>query len=211
MAFLDSLLAWLSSLPSPLLLGAMGGLAAVENVFPPIPADVLVAFGGLLAARASHSPWPVFLVVWGGNVAGAALMYGLGRKYGSARVERKYRLAAGGGADVRILELHRKYGLAAFFISRFVPGVRSVVPPVAGALRIPFVGAIASIALASAIWYGVITWLAYRAGSNWEALEDRISQLGRGTAVAAGGVLLLAVAWWWLRRRRRAGERLPPA
>jgi membrane protein DedA with SNARE-associated domain len=205
MAWLDSLLAWLATLPAPLLLGAMSGLAAVENIFPPIPADVLVAFGGLLSARAEHSPWPVFLAVWGGNVAGAAIMYGLGRKYGSARIERRYHLATGGAADARILELHRKYGLAAFFLSRFVPGVRSVVPPVAGALRIPFVGAIAAIGLASAMWYGAITYLAYRAGSNWEALQATLGSLGRGSAGVAAGLLLVIVAWWLVRRRRRAG------
>ncbi|MGQ0765170.1 MAG: DedA family protein [Gemmatimonadota bacterium] len=204
MEWLSTLLDWLASLPGPLLLGAMAGLAMVENIFPPIPADVLVAFGGLLAAKAQQSPWPVFLCVWGGNVSGAAAMFWLGRRYGSDRIEARYNLRGGREADNKVRAMHRKYGVAAFFLSRFVPGVRSVVPPVAGALRIPFAGFIAATGLASGLWYGAITWLAFRAGANWDALQSRISALGRGTAVGGAALLLTIGLIWWVARRRRA-------
>ena len=206
---MDGILAWLSSLPPVALLSAMAALAAVENIFPPIPADAIVAFGGFLAARSGASPWPSFLAVWGGNMAGVVLMFFLGRRYGSARLEQRYKLDKSGKADARILTWHRKYGTAAFFFSRFVPGVRAVVPPVAGALRIPFPGAMIAIAAASGMWYGALTWLAFRAGNNWEELLATIQRLGTGTAVGAGLILLVVVGWWYLRRRR--GREHPPA
>lgn len=200
---MDGVLAWLSSLPQAALLGAMAVLAAIENIFPPIPADVIVAFGGFLAARTGASPWPAFIAVWAGNMAGVVLMYFLGRRYGTARLERRYKLDRSGTADARILEWHRKYGTFAFFLSRFVPGVRAVVPPVAGALRIPFFGAMIAISAASALWYGAITHLAFRAGNNWEALLGTVESLGIWSAVIAGAILLAAASWWYLRRRRR--------
>ena len=204
MGTLDAALAWLASLPPGALLAAMAGLAALENIFPPIPADVLVAFGGFLAARADAPAWPAFLAVWGGNLLGVAGMYYLGRRYGTARVERRYHLARSGVADARVLSWYRKYGILAFFMSRFVPGVRAVVPPVAGALRIPPTRAMFAMAAASAAWYGAITVLAFRAGSNWEALRGGIARLGSWTAAGAVTIALLAAALIWLRRRSRA-------
>ncbi len=148
---MNAALAWLTSLPPGALLSAMAVLAAIENIFPPIPADAIVALGGFLAARKGASPWPAFLVVWGGNMAGVVLMYFLGRRYGTAVIERRYKLDRSGTADARVLHWHQRYGTLAFFLSRFVPGVRAVVPPVAGALRIPFPGAMVAIAAASGL------------------------------------------------------------
>lgn len=204
MGSLEGALAWLSALPEGALLSVMALLSAVENVFPPIPADVLVAFGAFLAARAGHSSLPVFLAVWIGNMAGVAGMYALGRRYGADRIRRRYRLDTSGTADQRILHLYERYGTLALFLSRFVPGVRAVVPPFAGALRIPMGRTMLATSAASGLWYGVITVLATRAGNNWEALKGTIARFGTWSAGGALIVILVVggVIWW-----RRRGER----
>lgn len=199
---MQELLDRLAALPPGALLGAMAALAAVENIFPPIPADVLVAFGGFLAARQGGSPWPAFLCVWGGNIVGAVAMYLAGRRFGAAWTERKFHLAKGQRADQRLLAWYDRYGTPALFLSRFVPGVRAVVPPVAGALRIPIGRVALAMSLASGLWYGAITWLAFTAGSNWEALARAVQRMGTWTAIIASAVIALAVAGVWLRRRR---------
>ncbi|MEP7343674.1 MAG: DedA family protein [Gemmatimonadaceae bacterium] len=199
---MQSLFDWLGALPPGALFGAMALLAAAENVFPPIPADVLVAFGGFLAARGGGSPWPAFLCVWIGNVIGAIGMYLLGRRFGSEWIARKFRLEKGGDSETRIMAWHKKYGTAALFVSRFVPGVRAVVPPVTGGLRIPLAGVALAIAAASGIWYGLITWLAFNAGANWETLSLTIKRLGFWMALGAGAILVILVVVIWRRRRR---------
>jgi len=70
----SGLIAWLSNAPLALLYLIMGVFAAVENVFPHIPADTVVALGSWLAARGQGSPLWAFLATWIGNVAGAAAM-----------------------------------------------------------------------------------------------------------------------------------------
>jgi membrane protein DedA with SNARE-associated domain len=211
MESLDATLAWLTTLPTGALLALMASLAAIENVFPPIPADVLVAFGGFLAARAAQPAWPAFLAVWGGNLFGAWLMYLMGRRFGAARVEQRYHLDRTGSADARVLDWHRRYGTAAFFFTRFIPGLRAVVPPVAGALRIPPLGVLGAMGLASGIWYGAITWLAFRAGTNWETLRQVIARLGSWSAAAALGVAAVVLAVWWRRRRVHARPPVTPS
>lgn len=207
---LDAALAWLQGLPRIPLYGLMAVLAAVENVFPPIPADVMVAFGAFIAARGGDSPWPPFVAVWLGNVAGAAGMFFLGRRYGAATVERRFHLDRSGSGDARVLRWYQRYGVLAFFVTRFVPGLRAVVPPVAGALRIPPTGALVAMAAASGAWYGTITWFAFRAGANWDALRATIGQLGTWSAVGATGVLAAGALVTVLIRRRSRGPR-PPA
>jgi membrane protein DedA with SNARE-associated domain len=70
----------------------MALLAAAENIFPPIPADVLIALGAFIAARSNASPIPAFLTVLIGNVAGAMAMYAAGRKYGATWTEKRFHL-----------------------------------------------------------------------------------------------------------------------
>jgi membrane protein DedA with SNARE-associated domain len=205
MPSLESALAWLTSLPQGGLLAVMGALAVVENIFPPIPADVMVAFGAFLAARAGASPWPPFLVIWLGNMAGVFIMFLLGRRYGTARIEQRYRLDKTGTADLRLLHWHRRYGTMAFFLARFVPGLRAVVAPVAGALGVPVTGPMVAMALASAIWYGAVTVLAFRAGSSWDTLQSTVARWGGwSAAIALGGGALLSIVWWIRRRTRGA-------
>ena len=199
---MENVLAWLASLPQGALVAAMAVLAAVENVFPPIPADVMVAFGAFLAARTSGSPIPPFVAVWLGNMTGVVLMYAMGRRYGTRRIAVRFRLDASGRADARLRALHQRYGTLALFLSRFIPGVRALVPPVAGALNIPFGRSMIAMGAASGIWYGAVTFLAFRAGSNWDTLRESLARFGSWTAaiavLVAGGVFLAV----WLKRRR---------
>ena len=181
----------------------MAAFAAVENVFPPVPADTVVALGSWLAARGQGSALWAFLATWIGNVAGAAAMYAVGRRHGTSWMHRKFPALADEKGEQRLRELHRKYGVAALFLSRFVPGVRAIVPPFAGALRLAPASTMLSIGLASGIWYGLVSYLAFRAGADWGTLMRTITRYGRLSAVVAGIVIAAAVLVWWIRRRAR--------
>jgi membrane protein DedA with SNARE-associated domain len=200
---MQRLLDWLAALPAFALYASLAGAAAIENVFPPFPADTVVAFGSFLAARGNGSVIGVFLATWIGNVAGAAFMYALGRRYGT-RLLRGRLLRAGPDAEARIDAMYRRYGLWALVLSRFIPGIRAIVPPFAGALRLAPGRTLAAMAAASAIWYGAITILAYRLGSNWEALRAAVARAGVWTAIGATVIVALGLAVYFIRRRRRA-------
>lgn len=199
---MQDVLAWLSGLPSAALYAALAVVAAAENVFPPLPADTVVAFGAFLAARGQATLLGAFLATWFGNVAGALLVYTLGRRYGAQYAHRWMSRFGGVTNEARLQSMYARRGILALFLSRFIPGLRALVPPFAGALRVPPLRATLAIAVASAIWYGIVTVIAYRVGSDWATLQARLRDAGATAALVAGALVMLAVAWYLIRRRR---------
>lgn len=200
---MDAVLAWLGSLPPAALYVILAVVAATENFVPPIPADVIVAFGSFLAAREQRSPIPTIIAVVVGNVGGALAMFALGRRYGADWIRRRMRVM-GEGAEQRVRHWYNRFGLPALFLSRFLPGVRAVVPPLAGAIRVPATGAIIAIATASTLWYATLAILAYRLSSEWDRIASVIGEFQTGAAIVAASIVALAAAMWWLLRRRRS-------
>ncbi len=199
---MHDLLNWLGTLPAPLLYGAILLAAFAENVFPPLPADTVVALGAFVAARGHGSA----LGAWGatmiGNLGGAMFMFALGRRFGMPWLEKRMPSLLQGRTSERFMKRVNRDGIVAVVISRFLPGVRAVVPPVAGALGIGVVRAVLAMGVASSLWYGLVCWLAFRAGENAEALLARIADQQRTLgAVAAGLVVAIAFVFW--RRRAR--------
>jgi membrane protein DedA with SNARE-associated domain len=197
----QGVLGWLSGLPPAALYAALAVVAAAENVFPPLPADTVVAFGAFLAARGHATLLGAFLATWLGNVSGALLVYSLGRRYGARYAHQWMTRFGGARSEARLQAMYERRGLVALFLSRFIPGLRALVPPFAGALKIAFLQATLAIAIASGIWYGIVTWIAYRVGSDWEVLQARLRGVGATLALIAGGIALLAIAWYVIRRR----------
>lgn len=200
---MESILAWLTDLPPAALYTILALVAATENFIPPIPADVIVAFGSFLAARQNHSPVPTIIAVIAGNVGGAIVMFMLGRRFGADWIRRRLRGMMGDGMEQRVQHLYSRFGLPALFLSRFLPGVRAVVPPLAGAMRVPATGAILAIGTASAIWYTVIALLSYGVGSEWEQIVSAIGRFQRLAAIISAVLVAAVAAAWWLIRRRR--------
>ncbi|HEU4584565.1 MAG TPA: DedA family protein, partial [Gemmatimonadaceae bacterium] len=168
---MQEVLEWLYSLPVPALYAALVVTAALENFFPPLPADTIVAFGVFIAARGEATALGAFIATWVGNVAGAMAVYALGRRYGAEAAQRKMVISARTGekGEGRLQTLYVRYGMLALFLSRFLPGVRALVPPFAGAMKMPVAPVLAAIGIASGIWYGIVTVAAYHVGSDWEA------------------------------------------
>jgi membrane protein DedA with SNARE-associated domain len=201
---LHSITTWLGDLPLGSLYIAIVALSAFENFFPPFPSDAVIAFGSFLADRAHGSPFTVLFLAWFGNVAGAAVTYTLGRKFGAKVFLRRIERYAGPDAEERIKKLHKKYGFVGLFVSRFLPGVRAIVPPFAGAMRLPAFRVMLSIASASGVWFALITFLAFRAGDNWDVVQRHLVRSGKvAGAIAILLVVLVVGIWLWKRRTRK--------
>ena len=200
---MQSLLNWLVTLSPGTLYSVLALVAALENFVPPFPSDVVVAFGSFVAAQGPGTAFGVFVFTWFGNVAGAMLVYALGQRYGARRLERRLAGKHAESRDARIRAMFQRYGMPAVFVSRFIPGVRAVVPVFAGALRLPVLPTAAMIATASGMWYGLITYVAFRVGADWPMLKGMVAQYSRTAAIVAAAILAVGIAAWALVRSRQ--------
>jgi membrane protein DedA with SNARE-associated domain len=200
---MTDVLSWLSSLPEPLLYGALVLAAFAENIFPPLPADTVIALGAFVAARGSGTALGVWTATMLGNLGGAMAMYGLGHRYGLPWLLQRFPALFPSGATDCVSARFKTQGLLAVIVSRLLPGVRAVVPPVAGAMGLGAVRALIAMSLASGAWYGLVCVLAFRAGANADALLERIADEQQTVGLVAAGVVVVAVMVIGWRTRRR--------
>jgi membrane protein DedA with SNARE-associated domain len=201
---LSRLFEHLLSAPDFVVYLVLGILAAVENVFPPVPADVVVLFGGVLAGYGGIDPWAVFLIVWICNVSSALLVYGIGRRYGPAFFAGPWGHMLLRPGQLRTLGIfYRRFGPGVIFLSRFLPGFRAIVPPFAGVTGVGFWKAAVPLAVASAIWYGGIVYVGYVFGSNWEVILGALNRSSRAAGIVATVAFTGLVVWWWRSRAHK--------
>lgn len=198
---MSGLLAFLESLPPGPLYALITALAAVENIFPPVPADTAVALGAFLAGRGIMNPWLIFGLTWAANVASAAAVYGLARRYGPGffRGPIGRHILSERALAVIAREYHR-HGELGIFLSRLVPVWRGVVCPFAGVAGLSAPRTLIPVALASALYYGVLTFLVTALGHNLEAVLAVVQRVNAVLAILA--LASVAAAALWLRRRR---------
>lgn len=202
---MEEALALLTDLPPLAVYVVLALGAAVENIVPAIPADTFILVGGFIAGLGTLNGGGAFIVVWSFNVAGALGVYLLGRRYGRGffRTGRGRRLIPDHQWD-RLEAFYRRWGVAAIFAGRFLPGFRALVPVFAGAAGLGTVKVVPPLLVASAIWYGILVRLGYMAGDNLDAVVATVAQTQRVLLVVSIALAAL-VAWLWLRGRRSSG------
>jgi membrane protein DedA with SNARE-associated domain/uncharacterized tellurite resistance protein B-like protein len=184
-------------------------LAAVENVLPPVPSDAAVALGAFLSHRHLTTPVLVFLVTWVANLLGAAGVYLAARRYGRRLFASPTGRRLLAPRSLAILERgYLRFGVVGIFLSRFLPGIRAVVPPFAGLVGLSAARTFVPMGLASAIWYGGITVLGAVIGAEWERITGLIAGVNRTLGAVTLALAVAGVAWYLVRARRRRRERV---
>ncbi len=197
----------MAGLPPAGVYGVIALLAALENIFPPVPADSAVALGAFLAGHGGTvSMLGVFFATWIPNVASAIGTYWVARTVGRGFVESPAgRRLLPQHAMVAIDRAYQRHHVWGIFVSRFLPGYRAVVPPFAGVVGIGAFRALAPVVVASGIWYGFLVWLAHRVGQNWYAVQHAVKHVSSWLAAAAlavtAALVVLAIRWRWRHAR----------
>lgn len=194
-------------LPESAIYAVVGLLAIVENVFPPVPADTAVAVGAFVSTGGAVSASVVFLVTWVANVLGAVAVFFVARQLGRPFVRGPLgrRLMRPEALD-RLERLHHRFGLLGIFLSRFIPGVRALMPPFAAVAGVPPMRFIVPTVLASGIWYGALTIVVVTFAEQIKDVLRWIDRVNQG-AMILGIVIAIVVVVIVKRRRRDADER----
>lgn len=178
----------------------VAGLIALENIFPPIPSEVILTFGGFMTTYTTLHVWGVIVAATAGSMAGALILYGVGR---FLKPERLKKLLS--GMLGRILRLEpediddaiawfNRRGNTAVFFCRFIPIIRSLISLPAGTARMnPGIFLILT-AIGSVIWNTVLVWLGAVAGASWSKIVVYMDTYTSLVVVIMIAVLLLFAA-----------------
>ncbi len=142
-------------------------------------------------------------MTWVFNVGGAALVYGVARRYGEGFLSTGLGRRLMSPHAVHFIEReYLRFGLWGILLARMLPGVRSFVAPFTGIIGLSPLRALGPIALASALWYGGIVLAASLLGASWTTMATVLDELNRGLYLVVGALAIGGVAWWIVRRRR---------
>jgi membrane protein DedA with SNARE-associated domain len=196
---------WVTSTRHTLGYPGMVGLMCLENVFPPIPSELIMPFVGFLTCQGRFSLIGVVLAGMVGSVLGTLPLYGVGALVGEARVTAWVEQHGHWGAVSR-RDIERakgwldRHGRTAVILCRLVPGIRSLISIPAGFVRMPLTPFLSYTALGTGVWAALLA-------SAGRLLGERYTQVEIYFGPASYGVLGILVAWWVVRvvKRRRAG------
>lgn len=212
-SWLGAIMDWTVSLMDVIGPSGAGIAIALENLFPPLPSEVVLPMAGLAASRGSFTLFEALAWTTAGSVVGAFLLYAIGAWFG---VERLRRIAGvvpllhPEDIDRTVAWFHKHGGKAVFF-GRMVPIFRSLISIPAGVTRMPLWRFGLLTTAGSLIWNTIFVLAGFLLGEAWPVVEPYVDALQY--LVIAG--VVIGVAWFvWARtralvaaaRERRADE-----
>lgn len=184
---------WITGLMESLGAPGAGIAIALENLFPPIPSEVILPLAGFTAATGQMNLVAVLIWTTIGSVVGAVALYWVGALLGRDRtVAIAAKIPLLKVADIEKTEAwFNKHGTKAVFFGRMLPIFRSLISVPAGIERMPLPIFLGLTTLGSAIWNTLFVMAGYLLGDNWETVTEYVSVYSKVVlAVAAVAVLI---------------------
>ncbi|ALF58806.1 DedA family protein [Psychrobacter urativorans] len=173
-----------------------------ENVFPPIPSELIMPAAGFAVARGDLNLIMVILAGTLGSVLGALPLYYLGRIFNKERLiiftEKYGKYVFVKPEDILSSnDWFNKHGKKAVFFGRMVPGIRSLISIPAGMNQMPMLSFLALTALGSSIWTTLLTLAGYHFGKNYELIETILAPYSKIFLLLA----VVIIIGWLVKRR----------
>jgi membrane protein DedA with SNARE-associated domain len=181
-------------------------LTFLENVFPPIPSELVMPLAGYVSAQEQGmNVWLVIAAGTAGSVAGAVVLYYVGHFLGGDRLRRwlsrhgHWLMLAESDLD-NAQQWFKRHGTKTVFFARMVPGVRSLISVPAGICGMAMPQYLIWTAAGSLIWVGGLTWAGRALGERYDQVERFVGPI---TYVVLGGLFLWYVFFVWRRKREQ--------
>ncbi|MBZ6106926.1 MULTISPECIES: DedA family protein [Streptomyces] len=199
----DGIAGWAADLVDAM--GAPGaGLAvALENLFPPLPSEIILPLAGFAAGQGVISLFAALFWTTLGSVVGAVALYWIGALIGRERMYAIWaKLPLVKTADLeRTEEWFAKHGTKAVFLGRMVPIFRSLISVPAGLERMPLPTFLVLTGLGSLVWNAVLVLSGYWLGDQWDKVGDYVGVISKAVLV----MVVLALAFYIVVRLRSRG------
>lgn len=171
----------------------IGCLIAIENIFPPIPSEIILTFSGYSTVYTNLSILGVAIAATIGSVVGAVLLYLVGNFFSHERVEKLMSGKIGKLLGFKVRDMNRaeklfqKHGKATVFFCRLIPIVRSIISIPAGMMYMRFLPFVGFTFLGSFIWNLVLVYLGATSGNTWPTI---VGYMQRYSKLVGVGILL---------------------
>lgn len=177
---------------------AVAALMLAENVFPPIPSEVVMPIAGVVAGRGDLALLPLIVLGTAGAVTGQFLWYWLGCRIGEDGLRelarRHGRWVTVSPADIdKVDAWFEKHGGKAVMIGRMVPGIRTLISLPAGLAEMHVTRFLIYSTLGSALWTGLLAWTGYALGEQQESVTRWIGPVSTVIIVAILGYYIYRV------------------
>lgn len=185
-------------------------LIFLENVFPPIPSEVILPFSGFLTTYTEMGLWQVILSATAGSVTGGYILYGAGYLLNEERLEavldgKLGKMLRFKKEDVKkTMSWFHRYGNASVFFCRCVPVLRSLISIPAGMTKMSLIMFTLYTAVGSFIWNLLLVSLGAWAGDSWGTISGYIAMYSDVVKIIFGGILISIVIYYFRQRKNRA-------
>ena len=181
-------------------------LIAIENVFPPIPSEVILLFGGALTAAALGGKLSIFWMVVAAtlaSLAGALLLYYIGKilkterlkKIVAGRVGKVLRLKP---ADIdRADQWFDQKGNITVLICRCIPLLRSLISIPAGMSEMSMPKFLLYTVVGSAAWNTILVLIGHNLGNNWESILGFFDDFSHIVVLICAVIAVVVLVWWF--------------
>lgn len=181
-------------------------MIALENIFPPIPSEIVLSFGGFMTTQSDLTVTGVVISSTLGAVVGAIILFYIGRLLD---VERLERIVERWGHLLRTdkEDIHKanawfhRYGIWTVFFCRMVPIVRSLISIPAGMAKMNFPLFLLFTTVGSLIWNMVLVNLGAALGASWSKVLEYMSVYQDIVIVIVGALLIVGAVWFFRRNR----------
>ena len=184
-------------------------LIALENIFPPIPSEVILTFGGFMTTTTNLSVFGVIIVSTIGSVAGAIILYSIGLLLNVDRLER---IVDKWGHILRITpkDIHKanawfqRFGVWAIFFGRLVPLIRSLISIPAGMSRMNMGVFLLFTTIGTLIWNTILVSVGAAVGASWSDIVGYMDIYSNVVYLILAVLIVLFLVFYIKKRKESA-------
>lgn len=188
----------------------IAALIAIENIFPPIPSEVILTFSGFMTTYTEMNEWMVVLSSTLGSLIGAVLLYEVGSLVSQERLAKLLQGKVGKVLRLKPGDVYRagdwfqSRGYVAVLICRFIPIIRSLISIPAGMAKMKMIPFVVLTIIGSVIWNTVLIWLGSFAGTSWKSVLQILDSYALAMLVI-GAVVCVVIGLFTYRKKKIKG------
>lgn len=188
-------------------------LIAIENIFPPIPSEVILVFGGFMTTYTSLNIPIMILAATLGSLLGAIVLYYIGKIFNKERLKRIVNGKIGKVLRLKASDIEKAdkwfdtKGNKTVFFCRFIPIVRSLISIPAGMSEMPMQKFLLYTISGSLIWNTVLIIVGSIVGDKWETIVGYLDNFSNIILIILVIIFVVALYYWFVIRKKKQGKK----